>query len=174
MRPFEGWRVQFAARRIGEYKVMIVMMLFFWEPDLNLELGHFCENWDFQQTESILPTKGRVSYSPYTRRNALQGCGRIGGRDLDRRRELRCVRRWCSRSGRTWSGNARSVAAECAAVVGHGDGGAVSLPLLERQWGLFAPPDGIEVFQNVVRERDKRKKKKVVGSGVVCCRVLRA
>ena len=40
--------------------------------------------------------------------------------------------------------------------------------------GLFAPPDGIEVFQNVVRERDKRKKKKVVGSGVVCCRVLRA
>ena len=36
MRPFEGWRVQFAARRIGEYKVMIVMMLFFWEPDLNL------------------------------------------------------------------------------------------------------------------------------------------
>ena len=46
----------------------------------------------------------------------------------------------CSRSGRTWSGNARSVAAECAAVVGHGDGGAVSLPLLERQWGSLLLP----------------------------------
>ena len=42
------------------------------------------------------------------------------------------VRRWCSRSGGTQSGNARSVAAEGEAVVGHGDGGAVSLPLLER------------------------------------------
>ena len=41
---------------------------------------------------------------------------------------------------------------------------------------LFAPPDGTEVFHNVERERqrDKRKKKKVVGSGVVCCRVLSA
>ena len=37
---------------------------------------------------------------------------------------------------------------------------------------LFAPPDGIEVFHHL--ERERRKKKKVVGSGVVCCRVLSA
>ena len=69
--------------------------------------------------------QGRMTL-PYTRRNALQGSARMGKRDLERRRELGCVRRWCERSGRTWSGNARSVAVEGAAVVGHGDGGAVS------------------------------------------------
>ena len=89
--------------------------------------------------------------------------------DLERRRELGCVRQWCSQSR---NGNARSVAAEGAAVVGHGVGDAVATA--REAVELFAPPDGIEVFQNVVRERDKRKKKKVVGSGVVCCRVLSA
>ena len=40
---------------------------------------------------------------------------------------------------------------------------------------LFAPPDGIEVFHHVERERERQKEeKKVVGSGVVCCRVLSA
>ena len=41
---------------------------------------------------------------------------------------------------------------------------------------LFAPPDGIEVFHHLERERERvrEKKKKVVGSGVVCCRVLSA
>ena len=38
---------------------------------------------------------------------------------------------------------------------------------------LFAPLDGIEVFHNVERERQEEEKK-VVGSGVVCCRVLSA
>ena len=66
------------------------------------------------------------------------------------------------------------MAAEGAAVVGHGDGDAVATA--REAVELFATPDGIEVFQKVERERekDKRKKKKVVGSGVVCCRVLRA
>ena len=49
---------------------------------------------------------------------------------------------------------------EGAAVVGHDDGGAVSLPLLERAVELFAPPDGIEVFQKVERERERQKKEK--------------
>ena len=91
--------------------------------------------------------------------------------DLERRRELGCVRQWCSQSR---NGNARSVAAEGAAVVGHGVGDAVATA--REAVELFAPPDGTEVFHNVERERqrDKRKKKKVVGSGVVCCRVLSA
>ena len=87
-----------------------------------------------------------------------------------------CVRQWCSqsRNGRTRGGNARSVAAEGAAVVGHGVGDAVATA--REAVELFAPPDGIEVFHHLERERerDKRKKKKVVGSGVVCCRVLSA
>ena len=94
--------------------------------------------------------------------------------DLERRRELGCVRRWCSQSR---NGNARSVAAEGAAVVGHGVGDAVATA--REAVELFAPPDGIEVFhyhaeRERERERDIRKKKKVVGSGVVCCRVLSA
>ena len=42
---------------------------------------------------------------------------------------------------------------------------------------FFAPPDGIEVFHHLERERERereKEEKKVVGSGVVCCRVLRA
>ena len=70
------------------------------------------------------------------------------------------------------------MAAEGAAVVGHGVGDAVATA--REAVELFAPPDGIEVFHHLERERerererDKRKKKKVVGSGVVCCRVLSA
>ena len=40
--------------------------------------------------------------------------------------------------------------------------------------GLFAPPLTESRSSTTLRERDKRKKKKVVGSGVVCCRVLSA
>ena len=65
------------------------------------------------------------------------------------------------------------MAAEGAAVVGDGDGDAVSLPLLERQWSSLLLPTELKC-STTLRERDKRKKKKVVGSGVVCCRVLRA
>ena len=44
---------------------------------------------------------------------------------------------------------------------------------------LFAPPVGIEVFHHLEREREREREreeeeKKVVGSGVVCCRVLSA
>ena len=51
------------------------------------------------------------------------------------------------------------VAVEGAAVVGHDDGGAVSLPLLERAVELFAPPDGIEVFHHLERERERERHK---------------
>ena len=72
------------------------------------------------------------------------------------------------------------MAAEGAAVVDHGVGGYRLLATAREAVELFAPPDGIEVFHHLERERerererDKRKKKKVVGSGVVCCRVLSA
>ena len=92
--------------------------------------------------------------------------------DLERRRELGCVRQWCSQSR---NGNARSVAAEGAAVVGHGVGDAVATA--REAVELFAPPDGIEVFHHLEEEREREtrgRKKKVVGSGVVCCRVLSA
>ena len=59
---------------------------------------------------------------------------------------------------------------EGAAVVGHGDGGAVSLPLLERQWSsLLLPTESRSSTTLRERERDKRKKKKlwVQGSFVV-------
>ena len=73
------------------------------------------------------------------------------------------VRRWCSRSGGTQSGNARSVAAEGAAVAGHGDGDAVSLPLLERQWSSLLHPTesrSSTTLKERERERDIRRKKK--------------
>ena len=69
------------------------------------------------------------------------------------------------------------VAAEGAVVVGHGDGDAVSLPLLERQWSSLILPTELRTSTTLrerERERVREKKKKVVGSGVVCCRVLRA
>ena len=75
--------------------------------------------------------------------------------DLERRRELGCVRQWCSQSR---NGNARSVAAEGAAVVGHGVGDAVATA--REAVELFAPPDGIEVFHNVERERERQKEEK--------------
>ena len=62
---------------------------------------------------------------------------------------------------------------EGAAVVGHGDGGCRLLATAREAVELFAPLDGIEVFHNVERERQEEEKK-VVGSGVVCCRVLSA
>ena len=67
------------------------------------------------------------------------------------------------------------VAAEGAVVVGHGDGDAVSLPLLERQWSsLLLPTESRSSTTLRERERHKEEEKKVVGSGVVCCRVLSA
>ena len=52
---------------------------------------------------------------------------------------------------------------EGAAVVGHDDGGAVSLPLLERAVELFAPPDGIEVFHHLERERERERERETRG-----------
>ena len=66
---------------------------------------------------------------------------------------------------------------ECEAVVGHGDGGSRLLATAREAVELVAPPNGIEVFHHLKRERERdirKKKKKVVGSGVVCCRVLSA
>ena len=49
---------------------------------------------------------------------------------------------------------------EGAAVVGHGDGGCRLLATAREAVELFAPPDGIEVFQKVERERERQKKEK--------------
>ena len=98
--------------------------------------------------------------------------------DLERRRELGVcqavvlpITAW---EDAEWE--CEEVAAEGAVVVGHGDGDAVSLPLLERQWSsLLLPPESSSSTTLRERERDiRKKKKKVVGSGVVCCRVLSA
>ena len=50
------------------------------------------------------------------------------------------------------------MAAEGAAVVGDGDGDAVSLPLLERQWGSLLLPTELR-SSTTLREREGRKKK---------------
>ena len=75
-----------------------------------------------------------------------------------REESLGCVRQWCSqsRNGRTRGGNARSVAAEGAVVVGHGDGDAVSLPLLERQWSSLLLPTELRT-STTLRERERER-----------------
>ena len=52
------------------------------------------------------------------------------------------------------------MAAEVAAVVGHGDGGAVSLPLLQRQLLPTESRSLHHLERERERERDKRKRKK--------------
>ena len=49
------------------------------------------------------------------------------------------------------------MAAEGAAVVGHGVGDAVATA--REAVELFAPPDGIEVFHHLERERERERQK---------------
>ena len=46
---------------------------------------------------------------------------------------------------------------EGEAVVGHGDGGCRLLATAREAVELFAPPDGIEVFHNVERGRERER-----------------
>ena len=58
---------------------------------------------------------------------------------------------------------------EGEAVVGHGDGGAVSLPLLEKQWSSLlhtTESRSSPTLRERERERDKRKKKKLWVQGL--------